>query len=321
MPSRPAEEKTKKIGRQLSVNSHSNHYAEVHRLEAERALNANAANNGSGLMSPPYQKESFFSHLRKRARRFSGRHGLASPSGDDVEANAAAVPWSNRSSMIVDNLIPEAHNDFTDLDKALANVRYSLERTISTPDTLQITPSATTTSPLKRTHSTQNGQSTRSLENLQTKAVAVSARTRRALQMTTHPVHHYETPEEADELLDEALTSINQVSQRLDKGHRNDFQKHRTILTQKDYNKLSVPHVSNNSALGNNYSYPTPSPSAKREGVNFGNMITPAQPLNITKHRSENDHVPSYWPTPPSEENEWVSAAAISNFVTTSNYR
>lgn len=51
-----ATEKTsKKISRQLSVASSTNHYAELHRQQAERAL------NGTGLASPPSaQKESFF---------------------------------------------------------------------------------------------------------------------------------------------------------------------------------------------------------------------------------------------------------------------
>ena len=43
-----------KIGRQLSVNSHGNHYADAHRQDAERALNGNAST--SGLVSPPYHK-------------------------------------------------------------------------------------------------------------------------------------------------------------------------------------------------------------------------------------------------------------------------
>src|SRR5947199_6154344 len=115
-----SDEKSKKIGRQLSVNSHGNHYADLHRQEAERSLNG-----GGPLMSPPYgQKESFFSHLRKRARRLSGRHGFTSPSGDDVEANAGAPQWSNRSSMVVDSIIESSNqNDFSEIDRALQNVR------------------------------------------------------------------------------------------------------------------------------------------------------------------------------------------------------
>ncbi|RAL59454.1 hypothetical protein DID88_006827 [Monilinia fructigena] len=92
---------SKKIGRQLSVASSTNHYAEIHRQQAEMALNGN-----SGLVSPPSgHKESFFSHLRKRARRFSGRQSQTpmSPKSMDLEAQAGCGPWSsNRSSMVLD---------------------------------------------------------------------------------------------------------------------------------------------------------------------------------------------------------------------------
>lgn len=199
----PAEEKSKKIGRQLSINSHGNHYTDVNRQEAERALNAN-----SGLISPPFQKESFFSHLRKRARRFSGRHGLTSPGGDDIEANAANVPWSNRSSMIVDNIIPEANNDFSDLDKMLQSVRYSLERAEGDNRPGE---SHSNHSTLKRTHSVPRSQASQTGDTTPNVITPVASRPRRAIQMK-----HYETPEEEDELLDEALRSSNRAARRLD---------------------------------------------------------------------------------------------------------
>jgi meiosis induction protein kinase IME2/SME1 len=61
------EKAAKKIGRQLSVASNGNHYADIHRQEAERALNGDG-----GLMSPPNgQKESFFSHLRSQRRMWT----------------------------------------------------------------------------------------------------------------------------------------------------------------------------------------------------------------------------------------------------------
>ncbi|CAI4217303.1 unnamed protein product [Parascedosporium putredinis] len=99
---------SKKVGRQLSVTSSTNQYAEMHRQQAERALNGN-----TGLISPPSaQKESFFSHLRKRARRFSGRHQTPlSPAYDDLEAQAGCGPWaSNRSSMVIDSLAHPRRN-------------------------------------------------------------------------------------------------------------------------------------------------------------------------------------------------------------------
>ncbi|EGD93706.1 CMGC/RCK/MAK protein kinase [Trichophyton tonsurans CBS 112818] len=125
---------SKKVARQLSVNSNGNHYSDAHRAEAERALNGSTA-------TTPTQKESFFSHLRKRARRLSGRNQTTIPA-DDVEANAANAAWSgptsNRSSMAIDPIttspiakqssMAKGKNGFADLDKALQDVKYSLDK-------------------------------------------------------------------------------------------------------------------------------------------------------------------------------------------------
>ena len=318
-PTEASDEKSKKIGRQLSVNSHGNHYADLHRQEAERNLNG-----GGPLMSPPYgQKESFFSHLRKRARRLSGKHGLTSPNGDDVEANAGAPQYSNRSSMVVDNAVSESgnHNDFTDLDRALQNVRYSLERPqLANDGAHSYSNGYASHATLKRQHSTPQAAAAQSAESLVPSMTPVSTRTRRALQMTTHPVHHYESPEEEDELLDEVLNSTHRAARRLDHHHKVDEQKHRVALTQKDDNRQTMPFFSN--YLTTPDSYPTPSPSAKRDGVLFGqDTATPSQPLNIVKNRSETGHVTSLWPTPPYEENEWATAATASIFATGLNRR
>ena len=301
----PTEEKSKKIGRQLSVNSHGNHYADVHRQEAERALNGNG---NSGLVSPPYQKESFFSHLRKRARRFSGRHGLASPGGDDIEANAANVPWSNRSSVIVDNIIPEGQNDFSDLDQMLQSVRYSLDR----PDReARSRPgeSHSNQSTLKRTHSVPRSQASQSDQVTPVATVPAASRPRRAIQM-----NHYETPEEEDELLDEALRSANRAARRLDTNQQ------RGILAQKDINRQTLAQLP--SDYQQQGAYLTPSPSAKQNGVQFdAGYLNATQPLNIVKKRSDHEHVPPHWPTPPYEENEWASSAAASIFAAGTTYR
>lgn len=304
--SKPIEEKSKKIGRQLSINSHGNHYADIHRQEAERALNAN-----SGLVSPPSgHKESFFSHLRKRARRFSGRHGLASPNGDDVEANAANVPWSNRSSLMVDSVIPETNHDFSDLDQILQNVRYSLDR--AAPETVQRRTSTEVVSiqgTLKRTHSVPRSQGSRSSENLAPAPAPTNTRSRRPLQ-----INQYETPEEADELLDEALRSANRAVRRLDQPNHPKDQSHRAALAHKDYNRQSLPQIPSSPAMQGPYL--TPSPSAKRNGVQFNsNNVHQTEPLNIIKKRAEHEHVPPHWPTPPYEENEWASSAADSIFA------
>lgn len=296
----PTEEKAQqkaKVGRQLSVNSHGNHYADNHRQEAERALNANA--NTSGLVSPPYQKESFFSHLRKRARRFSGRHGLASPGGDDVEAQAATVPWSNRSSMIVDSIIPENQNDFSDLDNLLQNVRYSLDRPGENAANGTIRSNQST---LKRTHSVPRSQASQSGEET---IVTVSApKASNARNRRSIPKNFYDTPEEEDELLDEALRSANRAARRLNQT--------KTIEPAPE-NRLPLTHLSSNANI--QAAYLTPSPSANRNGVDFDpNMSTPTQPLNI-QQRKQQEHAPAHWPTPPYEENEWDTAAAASIYA------
>lgn len=311
-PSKSNEEKSKKIGRQLSINSNGNHYADVHRQEAERALNAN-----SGLVSPPSgHRESFFSHLRKRARRFSGRHGLASPTGDEIEANTAQVPWSNRSSLMVDSIIPETNHDFSDLDTILQNVRYSLDRSDAEP--VHKTSSVEVLSnqgSLKRTHSVPRSQGSRSSENLNTIPAPTNPRSRRPLQL-----NQYETPEEADELLDEALRSATRVVRRLDQSTYPKEQSQRMALAQKDYNRQSLPHMPSNPSIQGPYL--TPSPSAKRNGVQFnGEVRSHAEPLNISKKRTEQELVPPHWPTPPYEENEWAASAANSIFAAGSLYR
>ena len=145
---------SRKIGRQLSVNSNTNHYADIHRQEAERALNGR-----NGLASPTSgHRESFFSHLRKRARRFSGRYPAPiSPNSDDVEANAGCAPWtnSNRQSMVIDSLPianPVQSSDLSDLDKALQNVGASLENA-QVAGGIDKNNRITTNSTLKRHHS------------------------------------------------------------------------------------------------------------------------------------------------------------------------
>ncbi|THC88146.1 hypothetical protein EYZ11_012408 [Aspergillus tanneri] len=194
--------KSNKIGRQLSVNSHGNHYADIHRQEAERALNG--AGNSNSTAS---QKESFFSHLRKRARRLSGRNQTNVPS-DDLEANAGCMPWSNRSSLALDsvNVNETKHNsDLTELDKALQGVKYSLDSTALGNVPVQIT------SPMEggKRQSMPQG-SIRAMGDIVVSTNVTpgptSTRTRRAFQLSTHPVHRYETPEEEDELLDESTS-------------------------------------------------------------------------------------------------------------------
>jgi len=297
------EKAVKKIGRQLSVASTGNHYdAEIHRQQAERALNGNG-----GLTSPPNgQKEGFFSHLRKRARRFSGRHQTPmSPSSDDIEAQAGCGPWaSNRSSMVVEpvQLPTPAHrvDTYEALDKALRAVQENLDSPSQapTPPSHQISPSSL----LKRHHSLPHQQA-RSVENLAGAARGggpISSRTRRA---QPHGVRQYETPDEEDELLDEALMSTHKAAKRMDRNSYSD------ALTK----DARQPLRQSTSNMGITNPYPTPSPSANCNTVLFGQGM----PNAGGKPRESNklaDNADGYykWPTPPYEENEWAESAAAS---------
>ena len=281
----------KKIGRQLSVASSNNHYAEIHRQQAEMALNGN-----SGLASPPNgQKESFFSHLRKRARRFSGRQSQTpiSPKSMDIEAQAGCGPWaSNRSSMILDGnqlASPVQKVDtYEALDKALRNVQQNLDAQPSAP----MPPSHVTnpTGALKRHHSLPH-QQPRSVDNLRG-AASISGRTRRS---QAHGAPQYETPEEEDELLDEVLSSTHKAMKKLD---RNSYQPDTRSLRQ----SASSTAISN--------PYPTPSPSANGNSVLFGHGAAQVTPSKAVPHNKQSS-------TPPydQEENEWAQAAAASIFA------
>ncbi|KAF3388658.1 Sporulation protein kinase pit1 [Penicillium rolfsii] len=280
-PSDADQAKTKKIGRQLSVNSNGNHYSDVHRQEAERML------NGSGNTTPT-TKESFFSHLRKRARRLSGRN-QGNPSADDVEANAGCNPWSNRSSMALDGNPgePKPHSDLSELDKALQSVKYSLDT------------SSLGNVPVHLTGSTDNVTKRQSMPT--SNPGPISSRTRRALQMTSHPVHRYETPEEEDELLDEVLHSASKAAKRLAQAQS---------LTSHAVDS-SHRHTDGSHALPS--PYPTPSPTAKADGY----FETPVK-HGVGKASNENSN--RQWPTPPYEEAEWNNKATSLHFPSASNY-
>lgn len=291
------DEKSKKIGRQLSVNSSTNHYAEIHRQEAERALNGK-----SGLASPPSaHKESFFSHLRKRARRFSGRHQTPiSPSGDDVESQAGCGPWaSNRSSMVIDSPpvpVPKIET-YERLDRALREVQQNVESSPQAPmpPSHQVTPSNN----LKRHHSLPHHQP-RSVDNLMQAARGmgpVSSRTRRA--QATQGMHQYDAPAEEDELLAEVLSSTSTAMNRIEKNGK--------------------PLRQSASNLGLSNPYPTPSPSASGNTILFsdGNVALTPKPLNYNKKTTDSHYK---WPTPPYEESEWAASASASIWAASNKF-
>jgi meiosis induction protein kinase IME2/SME1 len=298
------EQAAKKIGRQLSVASHGNHYADAHRQEAERALNGQ-----SGLTSPPNgQKEGFFSHLRKRARRLSGRYQTPmSPNSDDIEANAGCAPWAGtnpRQSSVADqaSLAGAASNnsDFSELDKALQHVRDSVEAHSQQQSNAPKGPRTATNPMLKRHHSVPHGPEPRTVENGVNGPI--SSRTRRATQTKANPSKRYETPNEEEELLSEVLASAHKASKKLDNPKK--------------------PLQRSQTDQGPAASYLTPSPSANRNSIGFGqpSQNTPSKPMEISKSRTTKDDTVSKWPTPP-DDSDWASSVAASLMATQSLYR
>ncbi|KAF4508411.1 hypothetical protein G6O67_004794 [Ophiocordyceps sinensis] len=287
-------EKSKKIGRQLSVASSTNNYAEMHRQQAERALNGN-----TGLASPPSgHKESFFSHLRKRARRFSGRRQTpASPSYEDMEAQIGCGPWaSNRSSMVVDQQQspgpkPEAYES---LDRALRDFQHPVDPRSPVPPTHQ----SASSSKLKRHHSLPQQQA-RSVDNLigVARGGPISSRTRRA--QAAQGVQQYEAPAEEDELLDEALSTTQRAMQRLDGTGK-------------------LRQCTSNLGLTSPHPYPSPSPSTSGTQVLYGEAqeaLTP-KPLDLGKKPDRQYK----WPTPPYEGSEWGASASASIWAASNRF-
>lgn len=279
------EKPSKKIGRQLSVQSSSNSYADIHRQQAERALNGHG-----GLSSPPSaHKEGFFSHLRKRARRFSGRHQTpVSPIEPDMEAQAGCGPWaSNRSSMVIDPPpAPVPKDNYDSLDRTLRDGHANVDSLHAPAPAVH---QHASTGSLKRHHSIPHHQP-RSVDNLSGTSRTpgpVSSRTRRA--QATHGVHQYDAPAEEDELLDEVLTSTQRAMRRLEK--------HGSVRQSPANANFRNP-------------YPTPSPSASGNVCLFGEgqeAVAP-KPLDLSNRKTS-----AYkWPTPPYEESEWAASAAAS---------
>ncbi|KAF4556946.1 Sporulation protein kinase pit1-like protein [Elsinoe fawcettii] len=308
-PSNNHERPSKKLGRQLSVNSSNNHYADYHRNEAEKALTG-----ASGLVSPSSgTKESFFSHLRKRARRFSGKYGApASPPADDVPAYGY-VSSSNRTSMIVDAQTPEydpaspsKDSGFAELDKVLNNVRYSLEGG-KAPEV-----------PPKQAHRTSSFNSLRRLGSLhktpeqQADPGASMARTRRSVRYALRQEKRYDIPDEEDELLDEALNSAEKISRKLDRHAHAD---------PANYSRPAPQTYAAESAQVSN-PYLTPSPSKENNSIHFGQLdnVVPSRPVDIKRAPAKSNSNPQ-WPTPPYEENDWAAAAAASIFAAGATHR
>lgn len=290
-----------KIGRQLSMASNGNHYADAHRLEAERALNG----HNTPASPPSSHKEGFFSHLRKRARRLSGRHPSPGPANhEDIEANAGCAPWAaNRNSGLVDSMFdqdPSQHPDFSELDRALNNVRYSIDAAVNAPTPVQPVkqaPRAMSNPNLKRHHSLPpvpeqpgNGRMSPSLS---------MRRPRKGAQRTGLPTDQFEAPDEQEELLDEALNGAQMAVARMDRQAEREQQLRESSAMKLDLGFLDDTRRSKSDALVN-APYPTPSPSG-HHGFGFEQNQPQSHPIPIQKRQSGYDQG-AVFPTPPDDD-------------------
>lgn len=130
---------------------------------------------------------------------------------------------------------------------------------------------------------------------------AQSSRTRRVAQ-PSNPSARYETPNEEEELLNDALNSAHTAVKKLDR-----------------HAQISAEYNKRNSAAA---SYLTPSSSAHRSGVAFGQSQGTAttQPVEIARTHVPKEDGPAKWPTPP-YESDWGTSVAASLMVTQSQYR
>jgi meiosis induction protein kinase IME2/SME1 len=235
----------------------------------------------SGLASPTSsQKESFFSHLRKRARRFSGRYPM-SPD-DDVPSNASSSHWStNRHSQVLSSITTGPSNSgqaYSELDKALNGPRSSWELP---PIGVSAPPAANGKTSyeqnLKRHHST--GSKARS---------TVNPKVRRAQSKASNPNLQYDTPNEADELLDEALASARMAANQLDFASE----------------RKPVPsHLVPERGASNQYLMtPAASANGPAKGTTFGTYQTNGKQVEV-RYPTQTPHQ-STWPTPPYDQSE-----------------
>jgi meiosis induction protein kinase IME2/SME1 len=209
--------------------------------------------------------------------------------------------------MIIDSPAnPLPSNSIAELDKALASVRRSLEassQATGMPANTVSSPRGSKNSTLKRQHSVQR-QEQRSTE---APAFGLFGRTRSTKKH--QPSLNYETPDEEDELLDEALSSAHKAAKRLDS--------HAQQQNKYSRNYPPVPQVPSHPPPS--LSYLTPSPSADRNSVGY-EYLTATKPVDILKPKGSYKNLATQWPTPPSD-GEWAASAAASIFAAGAAYR
>jgi meiosis induction protein kinase IME2/SME1 len=215
------------------------------------------------------------------------------------------TPWasSNRSSLSVDPPARDSTADtgFSELDKALESVRSSLDARASNAPARQVQRMSSTPI-LKRHHSLSTVTDGRTSPALSVNAQTTS-RTRRSVRQSLNPRQTYETPDEEEELLDEALTNARRAARRLEKPTP------AKLSSDKENTRPPITHVT--SDPGYLTAYLTPSPS-KDNNIGFGQTdMTPTKSMVITPRR-QRDSLNPQWPTPPYDDYEWASSAAAS---------
>lgn len=312
LPSRlePVEAVRHKVGRQLSVNSTGNHYADMHRQEAESTLSGDV-----DLAAPSFAKESFFSHLRKRARRFSAKpQDQISPCTETFPADLVDTTSrsnSNSNSYLAPAIEASGH---AELDKVLHNVRCSLDATNMSDMSAGQAQALRKGSMLRRQQSTQFSAEDRAQapRTLSTGPVQLSQRTRKGSTFETST-----TSDESQRKLSDALQAAQQAAQRLDsmvKADRKQPPKVPTINTKADRASVPAPYLTPSSSK-EDYRH-----EYQQANYGYSSHRSPdvrSSPSSVPRKSSLNPRWPA---TPPEEEIEWAASAAASIYAAQAAY-
>jgi len=316
------EESAATLTRQLSMLSQQKtNTSELHQNENERALRAKSSR--PNLVSPTQTKESFFSHIRKRTRRWSGKPGMpTTPHGDDLEASAAGhatwhAPAQNHAQDLQAAMVPPSQTDFGDIDNALRGIQCRMSPTKASP--VRNLNHQASTPILHRQPSrilNQEEQPQGMVSPLRLGSAASSLRAnQRAMQRPGFFTQRRRAPSNQVETiatLDQALGSASAAMAHLDQQRRQ-YSPERYAPTVA--RRTSRPNLRPSaSTIGmRSGPYPTPSPSTRHESDGYADWT---KPMDIRANTSQTGHP---FPTPPYDESAlaaryedpWAAAAAV----------